>query len=136
MATRTPSWPGMFRYCLAVWLPFAAFGLQWLFWTAIRPYIWFFFFPAVFFSSQIGGMAGGLTATLLSAALASFFMSEGQDAKAKGGALRYKDLKKRMKQTFKHIGLALGTGQVPDAGVLAAFIADSRRMSWPRGNRS
>jgi len=56
-------------------------------------------------------------------------VSDGHAAKAKGGALRYKDLKKRMKQTFKHIGLALGTGQVPDAGVLAAFIADSRRMT-------
>jgi PAS domain S-box-containing protein len=65
---------GTVRLALALLLPFAAFGLQWLFWAAIRPYIWFFFFPAVFFSSQIGGMAGGLTATVLSAVLASFFM--------------------------------------------------------------
>ena len=43
--------------------------------------------------------------------------------------MRYKDLKKRMKQTFKHIGLALAAGQAPDAGVLADFIADSRRMT-------
>ncbi|EHJ49063.1 multi-sensor hybrid histidine kinase [Solidesulfovibrio carbinoliphilus subsp. oakridgensis] len=59
---------------LAVVFPFLAFGLQWLFWGAIRPYIWFLFFPAVFFSSQVGGMAGGLAATVLSAMLASFFM--------------------------------------------------------------
>ena len=56
MGTRTPFWPGMFRYCLAVWLPLAAFGLQWLLSAAMRQYIWFFFFPAVFFSSWIGGM--------------------------------------------------------------------------------
>lgn len=45
------------------------------------------------------------------------------------GTVRYKDLKKRMKQTFKHIGLALAAGQAPEAGVLADFIADSRRMT-------
>jgi PAS domain S-box-containing protein len=62
------------RLTVAILLPFLAFGLQWLFWAAIKPYIWFLFFPTVFFSSQIGGMAGGLIATVLSAALASFFM--------------------------------------------------------------
>jgi XXXCH domain-containing protein len=56
-------------------------------------------------------------------------VSEGQATKAERGAVRYKDLKKRMKQTFKHIGLALAAGQVPDVGVLADFIADSRRMT-------
>ncbi len=62
------------RPALALMFPIAAFFLQWLFWSAIKPYIWFLFFPAVFFSSQVGGMAGGLAATILSAALASFFM--------------------------------------------------------------
>ncbi|WP_428562021.1 MAG: ATP-binding protein [Solidesulfovibrio sp. DCME] len=65
----------MLRLTLALLIPLAAFALQWVFWAAIRPYIWFLFFPAVFFSSQVGGMPGGLAATLLSAGLASFFMT-------------------------------------------------------------
>ncbi|KHK03638.1 ATP-binding protein [Desulfovibrio sp. TomC] len=60
----------------AIALPFAACALQWIFWGAIKPYIWFLFFPAVFFSSQLGGMAGGLAATFLSALLASLIFME------------------------------------------------------------
>ena len=64
------------RLGAAILLPFVACGLQWLFWGAIKPYIWFLFFPAVFFSSQLGGMAGGLAATVLSALLASLIFME------------------------------------------------------------
>ncbi|KHK03636.1 GAK system XXXCH domain-containing protein [Desulfovibrio sp. TomC] len=47
----------------------------------------------------------------------------------KNGLPRYKGLKKRMKQTFKAIVMALRAGVVPEAGVAAAFIADSRLMT-------
>jgi PAS domain S-box-containing protein len=64
---------GPFRLLLALAIPFAAFILQWLFWEAITPYVWFLFYPAVFISSWIGGLAGGLLATVLSAALVWYF---------------------------------------------------------------
>ena len=58
------------RATLAALLPpLAAFALQWAFWAEIKPYVWFLFFPAVFFSSWIGGMVGGLAATTLSTLL-------------------------------------------------------------------
>jgi PAS domain S-box-containing protein len=47
--------------------------LQWFFWTAIQPYVWFLFYPAVFFSSWVGGLRGGLLATALSAGLVWYF---------------------------------------------------------------
>ena len=61
------------RLVLAVVIPLAAFGLQWLCWRFIEPYVWFLFFPAVFFSSWIGGKRGGLLATVLSAVLVWYF---------------------------------------------------------------
>lgn len=54
---------------LAISLPFLSCGLQWLLWDAISPFVWFLFFPTVFFSAWLGGMAGGLPATVLSATL-------------------------------------------------------------------
>ena len=61
------------RLVIAVLIPLAAFGLQWFFWAAIQPYVWFLFYPAVFFSSWVGGLRGGLAATGLSAGLVWFF---------------------------------------------------------------
>ncbi len=59
----------------ALAIPFAALAIQWLFWGAIKPYVWFLFFPAVFFSSWVGGLVGGLAATVLSATMvAVYFM--------------------------------------------------------------
>ncbi|MDR3640303.1 MAG: HAMP domain-containing sensor histidine kinase, partial [Humidesulfovibrio sp.] len=58
---------------LALLIPLVAFALQWTFWDAIRPYVWFLFFPAVFFSSQISGFVGGMLATVLSAAIVAVF---------------------------------------------------------------
>ncbi|OLN26191.1 hypothetical protein DVDV_2812 [Desulfovibrio sp. DV] len=57
--------------------------------------------------------------------------ADGDDSQAveKNGLPRYKGLKKRMKQTFKAIVMALRAGLAPDAGVAAAFIADSRLMT-------
>lgn len=64
---------GARRLLLVMVIPMLAFALQWFFWEAIQPYVWFLFFPAVFFSSWIGGFRGGLVATVLSTALVTYF---------------------------------------------------------------
>ncbi len=61
------------RLILATLIPFAAFLLQWCFWETIQPYVWFLFYPAVFFSSWIGGLRGGLAATGISVAMVWWF---------------------------------------------------------------
>jgi signal transduction histidine kinase len=61
------------RLCLGLLPPLAAFALQWKFWAAIQPYVWFLFYPAVFFSAAIGGRVSGLAATLLSVGLVWWF---------------------------------------------------------------
>lgn len=61
------------RLVLALLLPFAAAGLQWLLWDPwIRPYVWFLFFPVAFFSAWLAGLNGGIGATALSALLVWF----------------------------------------------------------------
>ncbi|WP_243439780.1 ATP-binding protein [Fundidesulfovibrio soli] len=54
---------------LAVSLPFLALAAQLALWPYIDPFVWFLFFPAVFFSARIGGLHGGLASTLISAAI-------------------------------------------------------------------
>ena len=61
------------RLMAAILVPLAAFGLQMALWSAIKPYVWFLFFPAVFFSSWIGGLRGGLMSTALSTVLVWYF---------------------------------------------------------------
>lgn len=61
------------RLAVALLIPVVAFALQWFFWSAIKPYVWFLFFPAVFFSSRLGGLRGGLLATSLSAVLVWYY---------------------------------------------------------------
>lgn len=59
------------RMALALLLPFATAALQWLLWEPwIKPYVWFLFFPAAFFSAWLGGMVGGVVATVFCALLA------------------------------------------------------------------
>jgi PAS domain S-box-containing protein len=70
---KTPPWVSPPRLLAALAIPFAALAIQWLFWGAIKPYVWLLFFPAVFFSSWVGGLPGGLAATVLSAAMAAVF---------------------------------------------------------------
>lgn len=57
------------RLALAILLPFIACLAQWLLWDTLKPYVWFLFFPAAFFSAWIGGLAGGLAATVISTLL-------------------------------------------------------------------
>jgi PAS domain S-box-containing protein len=61
------------RLGLAILLPFVALALQWLLWPWLSPFVWFLFFPAVFFSARIGGLWGGLASTLLSIVIVWFF---------------------------------------------------------------
>ena len=56
-------WGDGSRLVSAALIPLVAFAVQWFFWADIQPYVWFLFFPAVFFSSWVGGLRGGLLAT-------------------------------------------------------------------------
>ncbi|MEQ1528418.1 MAG: ATP-binding protein [Methylococcales bacterium] len=60
------------KLLLAMLLPFSALGLQWLLWPWIKPFVWFLFFPTVFFSAQLGGLKGGLISTVISAVIVWF----------------------------------------------------------------
>ena len=61
------------RFWAALSFPVVAFFLQWLLWWMIQPFVWFLFYPAVFFSSRVGGIAGGLASTVLSTSLVLWF---------------------------------------------------------------
>ncbi|MEN6585500.1 MAG: PAS domain S-box protein [Sulfuricella sp.] len=61
------------RFGLAVVLPFLALALQWMLWHWISPFVWFLFFPAVFFSARLAGFWGGLASTALSIVIVWFF---------------------------------------------------------------
>jgi PAS domain S-box-containing protein len=63
----------------AVLLPLLALGVQWLCWSWLQPLVWFLFFPAVFFSSWLGALRGGLWATAFSVIIVWYFFipSEG-----------------------------------------------------------
>ena len=58
---------------LAVLFPLVAFALQWYFWGALQPYVWLLFYPAVFFSSWVGGKWGGFLAAAISTTLGWWF---------------------------------------------------------------
>lgn len=61
------------RISLALLLPLVICAVQWQFWPVFRPFVWFLFFPAVFFSSRIGGKIIGLISTAVSALLVVYF---------------------------------------------------------------
>lgn len=62
------------RTCaLALLPPLATFAVQWMLWPYIKPYAWVLFYPAVFVSSWLGGVASGLSATIISAILVWYF---------------------------------------------------------------
>jgi signal transduction histidine kinase len=62
-----------FGSILAWSLPFITCIIQWLLWPFISPFVWFLFFPAVFFSARVGRMVDGIAASLISAILVWFF---------------------------------------------------------------
>ena len=55
------------RITFAILIPVAAWVIQAAFWPILSPYVWFLFYPAVFFSAWIGGLPGGTAASILSA---------------------------------------------------------------------
>jgi PAS domain S-box-containing protein len=61
------------KWILAVSFPLIALGLQWMLWRYISPYVWFLFYPAIFFSARVGGFWGGMTSTILSSVLVYYF---------------------------------------------------------------
>jgi PAS domain S-box-containing protein len=58
---------------IAMLIPLLALGLQWKLWDYIAPFVWFLFFPAVFFSARLGGFRGGVFSTILSTLLVWYF---------------------------------------------------------------
>jgi diguanylate cyclase (GGDEF)-like protein/PAS domain S-box-containing protein/hemerythrin-like metal-binding protein len=65
-----------FRLALSLLPPLAALALQSLLWDALRPFVWSLFYPAVLISGWLGGLFGGLLATLLSIGLVLWFFME------------------------------------------------------------
>jgi PAS domain S-box-containing protein len=57
---------GPYRLAAALLPPVAAFSLHWVFWESLHPFPWLLFFPAVFISSWIGGVFGGVAAATVS----------------------------------------------------------------------
>lgn len=70
MATKTIK-----NIALPILLPAIACAIQWLLWDQVQPFMWIFFYPAVFFSAQLGGRWVGMAATVFSAFLSVFFFS-------------------------------------------------------------
>jgi len=87
------------RIALAMLPPLGALALQWTFWPYIQPFVWFLFYPAVFFSSWIGGLRGGLVATFISTALVDFFFIPPEFSFAVGSP-----------RTIPSIGIFVGMG--------------------------
>jgi len=58
---------------VALLLPFIVCWVQWQFWSFFKPFVWFLFFPTVFFSSRIGGKSAGIISTVISALLVVYF---------------------------------------------------------------
>lgn len=61
------------RFAIAIALPFLALFVQWFLWPWLSPFVWFLFFPAVFFSARLGGFWAGLFGTVLSVLIVWYF---------------------------------------------------------------
>ncbi len=64
---------GRARLFIALVLPFGVLAIQSATWAVLEPFSWFLFVAGVFLSSWIGGLRGGIGATILSAILVWFF---------------------------------------------------------------
>jgi sigma-B regulation protein RsbU (phosphoserine phosphatase) len=71
LASRLRSGP--WRTVVALLPPFLALALQHLLWPLIAPFAWFLSYPAVFFSSWLGGLRTGLAATAICAVFEWWF---------------------------------------------------------------
>lgn len=63
----------MSHIALALLFPFITCWVQWQFWSVFKPFVWFLFYPTVYFSSRIGGKHVGLVSTAISALLVVYF---------------------------------------------------------------
>lgn len=61
------------KFVCPILVPLIALFFQWNFWDYLKPYVWFLFFPAVFFSARFSGFWGGIVATLLSVLIVTYF---------------------------------------------------------------
>ena len=68
------------RLILSLIPPFLALGLQTWLWDDLKPHTWLLFYPATFFSAWLGGLRGGVAATLLSLGLVGGFFSASDPA--------------------------------------------------------
>jgi len=57
----------------SIFLPLLALAVQWVMWPWLKPFVWFLFFPAVFFSACLGGLWSGLISTIISIILVWYF---------------------------------------------------------------
>jgi PAS domain S-box-containing protein len=63
----------LFTIILPVVVPFITLAVQTVFWSVLSPYVWFLFYPTVFFMARIGGLRGGLLSSLVSAFIVLWF---------------------------------------------------------------
>jgi len=61
------------NFFVAISIPFIALLVQWQLWLFIGPFVWFLFYPAVFFSARVGGLKAGIASTFISALMVWFF---------------------------------------------------------------
>lgn len=61
------------NYVVAICIPLVAFAIQSLLWSFISPFVWFLFYPAVFFSARVGGFKTGIIGTILSVLIVWYF---------------------------------------------------------------
>jgi PAS domain S-box-containing protein len=66
------------RLTISILIPLAALAVQWALWPWVKPFVWFFFYPAIFLSARIGGLRGALPAAILSILLVWYFFGEPQ----------------------------------------------------------
>ncbi|MCM0084255.1 PAS domain-containing protein [Geomonas sp. Red32] len=64
--------PSKLLATIAILLPLVTTLVQWLLWEYIRPFVWFLFYPTVFFTSRIGGKRAGIASTVVSALLVTY----------------------------------------------------------------
>jgi PAS domain S-box-containing protein len=63
----------LFTVILPVMVPFITLMVQAVFWPIFSPYVWFLFYPTVFFMARIGGLRGGLISSIVSACIVLWF---------------------------------------------------------------
>ena len=70
-----PIYSGPQALLVALLIPFLATLIQWLLWDEVTPFTWFFYYPAAFIAALVGGLRGGILATLISALLGCYVFS-------------------------------------------------------------